>query len=85
MEALRFPTLAANWEHFDRVDIAPTAPQIQRDEMKRAFYAGCSSAMAIASDATAKRCFWEEMAKVLAELQTFRALQKAYYRSRGVD
>lgn len=83
-EPLRFPTLAANWEHFEKVDMAPNAPQVQRDEMKRAFYAGSSSVMAIASDANARGSFWDEMAKLLSELQAFKALQKAHYRSRGV-
>lgn len=36
-------SIAGNWRHFERVDIAPEAPEIQRKEMRRAFNAGVGS------------------------------------------
>ena len=36
-------TLAENWKHFERIDIAPLAGLDQRYEMRRAFYAGAGS------------------------------------------
>ncbi|WP_228937480.1 hypothetical protein [Paraburkholderia saeva] len=33
-------TIAENWDLFDKRVIDPSAPQIQRNEMRMAFYAG---------------------------------------------
>lgn len=40
-----YNTIAENWAHFMMVDMAPDAPDVQRHEMKRAFYAGAASIM----------------------------------------
>jgi imidazolonepropionase-like amidohydrolase len=75
-----YPTLAANWDHFSKVDIAPDAPQIQREEMKRAFYAGASSGMllvVVACDGKSDEEFAIEVLKLNAELCLFSALRKA--------
>lgn len=77
MNPPRFPTIAANWAHFDKVDIAPNAPQIQRDEMKRAFYAGASSALLLSVVATSAKDPHAEIAALNAELATFLTIRKA--------
>jgi|SRR5882724_8679276 len=38
-------TISGNWGHFERLDIAPDAPDVQRQEMKRAFIAGAGSVL----------------------------------------
>lgn len=77
----RFPTLEANWEHFEAVDIAPQAPQVQRDEMKRAFMAGASSGMLLTVIAyTTGKTPHEavaQVAKINAELMAYAAVRKA--------
>lgn len=73
----RFPTLLANWEHFEKVDIAPTAPPIQRHEMQRAFYAGASSGMALACFAWDSGDFPGGIAELLAELKAWKAMRNA--------
>lgn len=77
VDRYRFPTVAANWEHFDSVDIAPNAPPVQRNEMKRAFMAGLSSGLVLALNAQRSADQTGEIKKVWAELQTFMALRKA--------
>lgn len=72
-----FPTLAANWEHFEKVDIAPTAPAIQRSEMQRAFYAGASTGLAQACFAQESGDFPGGIAELLAELKAWRGMRKA--------
>lgn len=84
----RFPTIEANWDHFEKVDIAPTAPQIQRDEMKRAFYAGASSGMlltVIAHNGKTLQEALQEVAKLNAELMAYAALRKAARRGPQQD
>jgi len=73
----KFPTVAANWEHFERVDIAPNAPPIQRHEMKRAFLAGFSSGMLLATIAYESNDPIAEISKLNAELAAWLAMQKA--------
>ncbi len=73
----RFPTVAANWEHFNRVDIAPSAPQIQRDEMQRAFMAGVSSGLVLALAAEQSDDFAAGLARINAELVAWAAMRKA--------
>lgn len=36
-------SIKQKWESFDRLVIDPNAPEIQREEMKKAFYAGIYS------------------------------------------
>lgn len=36
-------TMASEWSHFQSMDIAPSAPEVQRMEMRKAFYAGIAS------------------------------------------
>ncbi len=40
-----YNTIAENWAHFLMVDMPTGAPEVQRHEMKRAFYAGAASIM----------------------------------------
>lgn len=37
------PTIASEWDDFRAVDIAPSAPDTQLSEMRKAFYAGVAS------------------------------------------
>lgn len=76
-DRLRFPTVAANWEHFEKVDIAQNAPDIQRFEMKRAFMAGLSSGLVLALNAHASGDTATEMLKLNAELLTYSTLMHA--------
>ncbi len=45
MDEPTYTTIAENWAHFLMVDMPPDAPEVQRSEMKRAFYAGAASIM----------------------------------------
>lgn len=65
---LRFPTVAANWEHFATKDISPNAPEIQRSEMKRAFMAGVSSGLVLAIVAHQSQDVNGALLKINAEL-----------------
>jgi hypothetical protein len=47
VRALR--TILGNWQHFERVDLAPEAPGVQRYEMRRAFWAGAGSMLLLCS------------------------------------
>ena len=47
VRALR--TILGNWQHFERVDLAPESPDIQRYEMRRAFCAGAGSMLLLCS------------------------------------
>lgn len=40
-------TIAAHWAAFEALVISPTAPQIQRHEMRLAFYAGAAAVLDI--------------------------------------
>lgn len=82
-DLLRFPTIAANWEHFEKVDIAPTAPAIQRHEMKRAFMAGLSSGVLLTINAHQSGEWATELQKLNAELMTYVTLMKASAKSGG--
>jgi hypothetical protein len=44
-------SLNAEWLQFRMLDIAHNAPDVQIREMRKAFYAGAASAMAITSEA----------------------------------
>lgn len=59
------------------MDIAPTAPPIQRNEMQRAFYAGVSTGMALSCFAQESGNFAGEMAELLAELKAWKAMRNA--------
>lgn len=76
MNPLRFPTVAANWEHFAKVDIAPNAPPEQRSEMERAFMAGLSSGLLLSMAAYDNDEPAPELAKLNAELMAWSALRK---------
>jgi hypothetical protein len=43
-------TLDEEWRDFDRQCIPPTAPELQRVEMKRAWYAGAATFFSLAGD-----------------------------------
>jgi hypothetical protein len=43
-----YTTIAENWAHFLMVDMPPGAPEIQRNAMQRAFYAGAASSLLLA-------------------------------------
>ena len=47
VRALR--TVLGNWQHFERVDLAPETPDVQRYEMRRAFWAGAGSMLLLCS------------------------------------
>lgn len=40
-------TIAAQWESFHKAAVAPSAPEIQRSEMRLAFYAGATAMLGI--------------------------------------
>lgn len=40
-------TIVEAWQSFERTVISPVAPAIQRQEMRLAFYAGCSAMLGI--------------------------------------
>ena len=46
-------TMATEWAHFESADIAPDAPEVQRMEMRKAFYAGLSSGIKLSLQRTA--------------------------------
>ena len=75
-------TIAEMWAHFDRVDIAPEASDLQRDEMQRAFYAGASSVAPLFIREDTIEGMLEEVSRVLAELKTWKAIRDAKVRSR---
>lgn len=50
----KYNTIAENWAHFLMVDMSPDAPEVQRHEMKRAFYAGAASIMSLVVQAAIK-------------------------------
>ena len=79
----RFPTIVANWAHFEKVDIAPGAPQIQRDEMQRAFMAGASSGIILSLIAIESSNATVELKKLHAELATWKALRDMKARGRN--
>lgn len=76
----RFPTVRANWDHFEKKDIAPNAPQIQRDEMQRAFMAGFSSGLLLSIIAHQSEDVVGELAKLNSELMAWSAMRKAGHR-----
>lgn len=78
-----FPTIGENWAHFERIDIAPTAPKVQRDEMQRAFYAGAATGLAQACFAHYSGDFAGELSKLIAEVRTWKALRVAQRTSRS--
>jgi hypothetical protein len=47
----RMRTIAGEWDKFVMLVLPPDAPQIQRTEMRRAFYAGVESALRMQWDA----------------------------------
>lgn len=47
-------TLAENWKSFEFAIINPNAPQLQREEMRRAFHAGFLRAYQILTDSCAE-------------------------------
>jgi hypothetical protein len=66
-----FPTVGANWDHFELIDIDPAAQQVQRKEMKRAFLAGAASGLALAVAAYNSKDPQFEIAVLIAELREF--------------
>jgi len=42
-------SLEQEWRQFKALDIAPTAPDVQFNEMRKAFYAGAASALGLMS------------------------------------
>lgn len=73
----RFKTISENWEHFNKVDIAPTAPQVQRDEMQRAFLAGVSSGIVLTIMANEQPASLEAIKKLVSELEMYIAVFRA--------
>lgn len=73
----RLVTIEKNWTHFDGVDIAPNAPDVQRREMRRGFMAGAASALMLAVDAYFNADFVEEVRKLQAELGTYLTIANA--------
>jgi hypothetical protein len=76
-ERPRFKTIEANWRHFNDVDIAKAAPELQRSEMYRAFMAGAGSALMLAIDAHTYGDFRTEAVKLFAELGSYLAIADA--------
>lgn len=67
-------TMLGNWQHFERVDIAPEASDLQRHEMRRSFGAGAASvlllwAQTLGTPNARKRC-----QEVSDDLKRFRKL-----------
>lgn len=60
-------TLASEWAHFEKVDIAPTAPDVQRMEMRKAFYAGIASGVKLSQLYTVEENLAEIHAHIEAE------------------
>jgi hypothetical protein len=82
IDTLKYPDVAAHWDHFARVDIPAGAPPIQREEMERAFMAGVSSGVALIVAMLDKgdgipREVWERVAAVNAELGAWAATRRA--------
>lgn len=82
-ERPRFTTIAANWQNFNAVDIAPAAPAVQRVEMQRAFMAGAATTLMLAIDAHAYADFDAEVKIMFAELQTWLAMANARRQQHG--
>lgn len=47
----KYTTIGEHWTHFLMVDMPPGAPQVQRDAMRRAFYAGAASVLLLCAKA----------------------------------
>ena len=66
MSAAHKTILQRNWQSFEAVIIPPDAPQVQRDEMKKAFFAGCTIALGV-TFALGNSDLSEEAASLLLE------------------
>ena len=51
MPGPQYNTIRDSWTHYLIVDMPPGAPEIQRNAMERAFYAGAASCILIAARA----------------------------------
>lgn len=73
-----YTTIAENWAHYLMVDMPPGAPEIQRNAMQRAFYAGAASCLLIAGHAAADMAAGDMAAieKMANELREFGARGK---------
>lgn len=60
-------TMASEWSHFESVDIATTAPAVQRMEMRKAFYAGMASGVKLALSRTPGENLAEMQEHIAAE------------------
>jgi len=69
-------TMATEWAHFERVDIAPIAPEVQRMEMRKAFYAGIGSGVKLSLQRTPQ--------SVLAEMKEYMAAEDSRRQGDGV-
>lgn len=67
------PTLAHFWLMFERAIIAPEAPEVQRAEMKKSFYAGAAVTFELMDIATAgaEDDAMRQMSQMQREIQVF--------------
>jgi hypothetical protein len=70
-------TIVAHWEHFESVDIPSNAPQIQRDAMRQAFYAGAASGLLLTVQAFKDDLPGAIVARLNAEISTWAAMIRA--------
>lgn len=65
-------TLFGNWQHFERVDISPAAPKIQRDALRIAFGSGAASMLALCAKLLGKPTAKKGLIELHAELKKFK-------------
>lgn len=68
MEPLTTGHINAGWEKFEQQTIPKEAPEIQRTEMRRAFYSGVLTLMKLMKGLSEQDISEEQVAKFIAQL-----------------
>lgn len=67
---MKIPKISDKWKAFEKAIIPQNAPSIQRQEMRRAFYAGCAAMFELTTNLGDDNISEEQGAEILDQMQS---------------